>query len=139
MNLTILEDDKMKKKIITILVCIFLICTILPLSVQADNSDEKKVVRIEGNCGSYGFGSFMHIGRLWWCPNNPISFGFSPENLYTFEINGIPQEINTSLRGLQIDMDNFFGLAPTLIDYVLPPRAIFIFGICDDVRVLEFQ
>ncbi|MCK5301116.1 MAG: hypothetical protein KAJ21_04360, partial [Thermoplasmatales archaeon] len=64
----------------------------------------KKLVHIEGNCGSYGFGSFVHIGKIWWCPNFPIYFGFSPENLYTFEINGIPQEINNDNEGLQINI-----------------------------------
>jgi hypothetical protein len=117
-----------------------------PLSEPYENSlindlnDGKKVVYIEGNCGSYGFGSFLHIGKLWWCPNYPISFGFSPENLYTFEINGIPQEIDMNLRGLQIDMENFFGIAPTLIEFVfLPPRTIFVYGICDEVKVREFE
>ena len=32
----------MRNKIIALLACIFLIFTILPLSVQADNSNEKK-------------------------------------------------------------------------------------------------
>ena len=105
-----------------------------------DLKDDKKIVYIEGHCGSYGFGSYVHIGKIWWCPNYPISFGFSPENLYIFEINEIPQEINMSLRGLQIDMENFFGIAPTLIDFIfLPPRTIFVYGICNEISIREFK
>ena len=77
---------------------------------------------------------------MWWCPNHPIFFGFSTENIYKFEINGIPQDINSELDGVQIELDNFFGIAPTLISFVfLPPRTTYVFGICDEVRVREFE
>ena len=139
-------EENMKKKVICIIFCLLFVIALLPSAVHAEHndtqivekSDGKKLVHIEGYCGSYGLGSFFHLGKLWWCPNYPITFGFFPEDLYTFEINDIPQDIDSEHDTIQIEMDNFFGVAPTLVSFVfIPPRAIFVFGICDEVRVRE--
>ena len=136
----------LEKKVICILCCLLFIIAFLPSTVLAENNDTniveksngKKIIHIEGICGSYGFGSFIHFWKLWWCPNYPITFGFSQGDLHIFEINGIPQNTDSEHDTIQIEMQNFFGIAPTLLSYTfIPPREIYVFGICDEVTVRE--
>ena len=144
----------MRKKIIGILVCMLLITTIMPLSIAENNesniknvneniifkNEEKNLVHIIGKCHDYGFGGYLHIGRLWWCPNPDysINLGFQPENLYILRINGekiVPSDVCYQIN---VDMVKFFGLAPTLINFVLiPPDIIHVFGFCEEVTVYE--
>ncbi|MFE3845535.1 hypothetical protein ACFL1L_01570 [Thermoplasmatota archaeon] len=105
-----------------------------------DSDESKKLVHIIGKCYSYGFGGYMHIGRLWWCPNPKFSvdFSFTPEDLYIFRVNGKNQAYNEDSSQIDISMVKFFGLAPTLINFVfMPPDIIHIYGICSEVNIRE--
>lgn len=109
-------------------------------SKSIDSDDSKKLVHLIGKCYSYGFGGYMHIGRLWWCPNPKYSvdFSFTPEDLYIFRVNGKNQVYNEDSSQIDISMVKFFGLAPTLINFVfIPPSIIHIYGICSEVNIRE--
>ena len=139
----------MKKKLIAIgIITLFLLMSFSTSALiterdeleQTDSDDSKKIVHIIGKCYSYGFGGIMHIGRLWWCPNPKFSvdFTFTPEDLYVFRINGKKQVYNEDSSQIGISMVKFFGLAPTLINFVfIPPSIIHIYGICSEVNIRE--
>ena len=144
----------MKKKLIGFFVCMLLITTIMPLSfaeIYEPNTEDvndniifqnegKNLVHIIGKCHDYRFGGYLHIGRLWWCPNPDysVNFGFKPEELYLLRINGQTVVPSDNCYQINVDMVKFFGLAPTLINFVLiPPDIIHVFGICEEVTVIE--
>ena len=141
----------MKKKLIAVgIITLFLLMSFSTSAVitekeeleQTDSDDSKKIVHIIGKSHSYKFGGIMHIGRLWWCPNPEfsISFSFAPEELYLFRINGRKQNYDEDSRVIYISMTQFFGLAPTLANFVyFPPDIISVYGICSEVNVREFE
>ena len=92
--------------------------------------DEKSVVYIKGESHQYKFGSFVHIGRIWWCPNFDVRLIFDVNDKFIFSINGEEQTV-TSDR-VSISMDNFFGIAPTLYSF-LNNDIVRIYGVCDEV------
>ncbi len=141
----------MKKKLIAVgIITLFLLMSFSTSAVitekeeleQTDSDDSKKIVHIIGKSYSYKFGGIMHMGRLWWCPNPDfsISFSFAPEDLYVFRINGRKQNYDEESREIGISMTKFFGLAPTLVNFVLfPPDIIHVYGICSEVNVRELE
>ena len=145
----------MKKKIIGFFVCVLLLVTAMPLSSAETNkintedvndniifhNEGKNLVHIIGTCHDYGFGGYLHIGRLWWCPNPDysVNFGFKTEELYLLRINGEKVVPSDECYQINVDMVKFFGLAPTLINFVLiPPDIIHVFGVCEEVTIKEW-
>lgn len=123
----------MKSKVVIIAMVSILIMlspTMVVGEEEGNAVDEKSVVYIKGESHQYKFGSFVHIGRIWWCPNFDVRLIFDVNDKFIFSINGEEQTV-TSDR-VSISMDNFFGIAPTLYSF-LNNDIVRIYGVCDEV------
>lgn len=123
----------MKSKVVIIAMVSILIMlspTMVVGEEEGNAVDEKSVVYIKGESHQYKFGSFVHIGRIWWCPNFDVRLIFDVNDKFIFSINGEEQTV-TSDR-VSISMDSFFGIAPTLYSF-LNNDIVRIYGVCDEV------
>lgn len=129
----------MKKNIIIygIIVLFFFASTPLLLGAEASSkdTDEKTTVCIQGVSYQYKFGSFVHLGRIWWCPHYTIKLVFDVDDSFVFYINGEKQIISS--EKVSISMDGFFGIAPTLYSY-LTADTVRVFGVCDTLSIKEW-
>jgi len=125
----------MKNKIITGIIVIFFLLLSYPIVIaeEASNAvDEKSIVYIKGESHQYKFGSFVHIGKMWWCPNYNIKLVFDVDDSFLLFIDGQEQTITS--KKVSISMDGFFGIAPTLYSF-LTSDSVRVFGVCDDIII----
>jgi hypothetical protein len=125
----------MKKKILTGIIVVFLVVMYLPRGTAEEHdtfANEKPLVYIKGESHQYKFGSFLHIGKIWWCPNYDMKIVFDVDESFTFSVNG--EEQSVSGDRVSISMKGFFGIAPTLYSY-LNNEMVLVYGICDEVRI----
>jgi len=128
----------MKHRVLSVIIIALLFSASIPLISGGeditDDNDEKTTVFIQGVSYQYKFGSFLHIGKIWWCPNHNIKLVFDVDDSFVFSIDGEKQTISTDR--VSISMDGFFGIAPTLHSF-LTSDTIRVYGVCDTINVTE--
>lgn len=123
------------KKTVIFLICVMIVSSFIPVITAQTNAtnygqNEKIKVHIAGSSHQYKFGSFIHIGKLWYCPYHNLKLVFDVNQDFSFTIDGAPQDI--SGERVSISMDGFFGIAPTLYSF-LTSDTVLVYGICDSV------
>lgn len=119
-----------------VFILLFLASTPVILGDEEQNTVGKTKVFINGVSHQYKFGSFVHIGRFWWCPNYNIKLTFDIDDSFVFYLDG--EEQNLSSDHVSISMDGFFGIAPTLYSF-LRSDTVRVCGLCDTISVEEWN